>query len=283
MAKYNLSDIFEGDYPISQQYGVNASYYQQFGFAAHEGTDYATPTGVNILCPFEKGIIIRDVDAPVDAYGGHLVVWDPVQKVAVWYCHLSKNNASIGQEFTRGQVMGQTGNTGNSSGPHLHVNFVETDENKNRLNTNNGYKGFLNIQDRNLVEWIPITSSPNEPMDYQKMYEEEKQKHDEDNFNKDREIENLRKEVGTLQAKVDNAPAECEVQCQKVKDEVTSHLLAEFATKENIYKQKIKELESQATTPAPAIEKPLYERYRSARMVVKVAALLDIIKAIAKP
>lgn len=280
MAKYKLSDIFEGEYPTSQKYGVNAAYYQQYGFAAHEGTDYATPTGVNILCPFEKGIIIRDVDAPVDAYGGHLVVWDPVQKVAVWYCHLSKNNASIGQEFTRGQVMGQTGNTGNSSGPHLHVNFVETDENKNRLNTNNGYKGFLNIQDPNLVKWIPVTSSPTEPMeDYKKMYTAEKKAHDLDNKNKDTEIDALRKTIATQQVALDGHVADCELKCQNAKDETTKHLLIDFANKEKQLRDRIKELEAQATTPPPAVEKPLNERYRGKGAVAKLDAILEIIKA----
>lgn len=293
MAKYKLSDIFENDYPVTQKYGVNASYYKQFGFAGHEGVDYATPVGVNILCPFEKGIIIRDVDAPVDAYGGHLVVWDPIQKVAVWYCHLSKNNASIGQEFSRGQIMGQTGNTGNSSGPHLHANFCETDENKNRLNTNNGYKGFLNILDNTLVEWIPITSSPTTPMDYKKMYEDEKKAHDLDNRNKDKEIEGLRegitkkdseiealkRQVGTLQARVDNLPAEIAVECQKVKDETTAHLLATFTTKENAYKKQIKDLEGQIVSPPPAKEKPLYERFKGKGWGVKWDAIIEILKA----
>lgn len=151
---YKLSDIFEGDHPVSQYYGANVGYYSQFGFTnGHEGVDWATPTGVKVLAPFD-GVIIRDVDDPKSgAYGTHLVVWDPVQKCAVWFCHLSENYVSPGQSFKRGDVLGKTGNTGNSTGPHLHVNFVETDASGNRLNTGNGQKGFLNILDSKLVEW----------------------------------------------------------------------------------------------------------------------------------
>lgn len=282
MAKYVLSDIFEGNYRVTQHYGNNPDYYQQFGFQAHEGTDYGTPVGVKILCPFEKGIVLRDVDAPQDAYGTYIVIWDPVQKVAVWYCHLSTNNVSVGQEYKRGDILGQTGNTGNSSGPHLHVNFVETDDNGNRLNMNNGYKGFLNILDKTLVEWIPITSSPTpmpEEIDYKKMYKDEKKAHDIDNKNKDSEIDNLRKTIATQQVALDGHAADCELKCQSVKDETTKHLLIDFANKEDELRKKIKELEASATTPLPTPEKPLELRYKGSGWGVKLDAILKIFNA----
>lgn len=170
--KYQLSDIFEGDYPISQKYGVNVTYYMQFGLDGHEGVDYATPTGVDVYCPFEEGVVLRDNDDfKNNAYGNFIVVWDPIQKCAVWYCHLSVNSVKYGDIVKRGAILGKTGNSGNSSGPHLHVNFVETDEKGNRLNKNNGREGFLNVIDAQLVKWISIntppgsnTNSPSNPM-----------------------------------------------------------------------------------------------------------------------
>lgn len=153
MAKYTLSDIFKGDFPVTQYYGQRPEYYSQFGFRGHEGLDFGTPSGTPILAPFD-GKIIRDNDPVNNAYGNHIVVWDPAQKCAVWYCHLRDNNVSLGQIVKKGQVLGSTGSTGNSTGPHLHFNFVETDANGNRLNLNNGYKGFLNSLDPNLVKWI---------------------------------------------------------------------------------------------------------------------------------
>lgn len=154
---YKLSDIFEGNYPISQKYGNNKAYYLKVSGGTlkngHEGVDWATPTGVKILAPF-NGIILRDIESSVkNVYGGHIVVWDPVQKCAVWFCHLSSNSVVRGQIVKAGQVLGRTGNTGNTTGPHLHVNFVQTDAYGNRLNTNNGSLGFLNILDPKLVQW----------------------------------------------------------------------------------------------------------------------------------
>lgn len=148
---YTLSDLFPGNYPISQVYGANPAYYSQFGLAGHEGVDWATPVGVQLLCPFNQGIILRSGWDP--AYGYYLVIWDSVQLCAVWYCHLSRYYYNAGARIGRFAVVGLTGASGNVTGPHLHCNFVETDQNANRLDRNNGYQGFKNILSPKLVRW----------------------------------------------------------------------------------------------------------------------------------
>ena len=152
MSKYVLSDIFKGDYPISQYFSQRPEYYSQFGFAGHEGVDWATPVGTPITAPFD-GRIVQDNDPKDGVYGNYVVLWDYNQKCAVWFCHLDLNNVSIGDVVKKGQVLGKTGNSGNTSGPHLHFNFCETDSVGNRINKNNGYKGFLNVLNPILVEW----------------------------------------------------------------------------------------------------------------------------------
>jgi murein DD-endopeptidase MepM/ murein hydrolase activator NlpD len=152
MAKYVLYDLFEGDYKVSQYYGANIPYYIKFGLLGHEGVDWATPVGVKVLCPFTKGQVLRS--GWDKQYGWYVVIWDKIQKCAVWYCHLSKISVSAGQNVSRGTTVGLTGSSGNVRGPHLHVNFVETDANANRLNKLNGRQGFLNILDPNLVRWV---------------------------------------------------------------------------------------------------------------------------------
>ncbi len=151
MAKYQLSDIFEGNYNISQPYGANPQYYKQFGLKSHEGTDWATPVGVKLLNPFNQGIVLRAAWDPT--YGYYQTIWDPQQKCAVWYCHLSRHYVKAGQKISRYTVTGLTGRSGNVTGPHLHCNFVETDAYANRLNMKNGNQGFLNILDPKLVGW----------------------------------------------------------------------------------------------------------------------------------
>lgn len=152
MGKYVLSDLFEGNYPVSQYYGENKPYYAQFGFfLGHEGVDWATPVGTNILIPFASGTILQAAWHP--QYGYYVVTWDPKQLCAVWDTHLSTISCQAGQKLNRGTVIGRSGATGNVTGAHLHAGFVETDENANRKNMDNGNKGFLNILDPNLVYW----------------------------------------------------------------------------------------------------------------------------------
>lgn len=158
MAKYIISDIFEGDYPVTQKYANDPQEYGKFGLKGHEGVDWGTPVGVWVIVPFEKGQILRNGYDPI--YGYYIVIWDAIQKCAVWYCHLSSINCTPGQVLARGTRVGKTGATGNVNGAHLHCNFCETDQYANRLNTKNGYLGFLNILDPNLVEWKLVGNTP---------------------------------------------------------------------------------------------------------------------------
>lgn len=158
MAKYSLGSIFQSDFPVTQVYGANPDYYGQFGLAGHEGVDYGTPNGTPFIAPFD-GIILRDTFNDKD-YGNFTVVWDPTQLCAVWFCHLQDVTTIAGVKVTKGEILGHTNNTGNTTGPHCHVNFVETDALGNRLNTTNGFQGFLNILDTNLVSFAQVSPPP---------------------------------------------------------------------------------------------------------------------------
>jgi len=51
---------------------------------------------------------------------GYLIVVDHGNGFATYYGHLSNIYVAEGQAVERGQVIGAAGNTGNSTGPHLH-------------------------------------------------------------------------------------------------------------------------------------------------------------------
>lgn len=151
MSKYILGPIFKKDFPITQRYGDNPNSYPMFLVHGHEGIDYGTPNGTEIIAPFD-GVILRDTLNDKD-YGNFLVAWDPVQHCALWFCHLQDTPVNNGDRISKGQVIAHSNNTGHSTGPHTHVNFVETDASGNRLNLSNGKQGFLNLLDTNLVKF----------------------------------------------------------------------------------------------------------------------------------
>jgi murein DD-endopeptidase MepM/ murein hydrolase activator NlpD len=82
----------------------------------HTGVDYAVPVGTDVLAVAD-GVI--DPATWGKSYGTQLV-----QKLdGGWfiYAHLSKTLVKPGDKVKAGQVIAKSGNTGNSTGPHLHV------------------------------------------------------------------------------------------------------------------------------------------------------------------
>ena len=81
----------------------------------HTGVDFAVPTGTPVLAVADGKIENANWGK---SYGNQVV-----QKVDggwVIYAHLNKVRIKPGATVTKGQIVGESGNTGNSSGPHLH-------------------------------------------------------------------------------------------------------------------------------------------------------------------
>ena len=97
---------------------VNASAGSPFGprhGRSHNGTDFPVPIGTPIKAP-EDGVIKRTGSDKMN--GNHVVITSG--KNEHWLLHLSKINVSNGQNIKQGEVVGLSGNTGHSTGPHLH-------------------------------------------------------------------------------------------------------------------------------------------------------------------
>ncbi|WP_114418294.1 peptidoglycan DD-metalloendopeptidase family protein [Marinospirillum perlucidum] len=82
----------------------------------HHGTDFATPTGTLVVAPAD-GRILR---GRYHAFGGNYLVIDHGQGYTTRYLHLSGFLVNQGENVKRGQPIARTGNTGRSTGPHLH-------------------------------------------------------------------------------------------------------------------------------------------------------------------
>ncbi len=82
----------------------------------HEGLDIAANTGTPVVAPAD-GIVAR---VEYSSTYGNTVVIDHGYGYQTLYAHNSRNLVKVGQRIKRGERIAQVGNTGVSTGPHLH-------------------------------------------------------------------------------------------------------------------------------------------------------------------
>lgn len=101
---------------VSQRFGENPDRYARFGMAGHNGVDFAVPEATNIHA-VDRGTVVEVRDDP-EGYGLY------VKLRHAWgeslYAHLRGQGVREGHELDKGEFLGVSGNTGNSTGPHLH-------------------------------------------------------------------------------------------------------------------------------------------------------------------
>ncbi|MDJ1138033.1 M23 family metallopeptidase [Streptomyces iconiensis] len=109
--------------PVSGKYELSASFGKAGGRWAHNhsGQDLAVKIGTPVKA-VHKGTVVKAGgngagDGP--AYGNAVVIQHDNGKFSQ-YAHLSEVDVKPGQTVKTGQEIAKSGNTGNSSGPHLH-------------------------------------------------------------------------------------------------------------------------------------------------------------------
>jgi len=82
----------------------------------HQGLDISTPHGQGVITPSDGTVVFNGTEG---GYGKVLVV-DHGYGVKTRYGHLSETFVRLGEKVARGQKIAAVGNTGRSTGPHLH-------------------------------------------------------------------------------------------------------------------------------------------------------------------
>lgn len=111
---------FNGSYPITNPFGTyDPVAYANYPGSKHPGTDWGMPVGTQLVAGLTGHVAIYDRDPSVQVgRGKEVVITDGnVQRKT---CHMSRIDVIPGQYVTEGQPIGRSGNTGYSSGPHLH-------------------------------------------------------------------------------------------------------------------------------------------------------------------
>lgn len=95
----------------------------------HRGVDIAVPTGTTVYAAMDGTV----TTAAYDAYYGNYVVIENSEGYCTKYAHMDTLSVSAGQTITHGTVIGTTGNTGSSTGSHLHIECMYNGEYYNPL------------------------------------------------------------------------------------------------------------------------------------------------------
>lgn len=83
----------------------------------HDGVDIAVPVGTALYSAV-KGTV---VDSHYSDSAGHMVIVENDSGYRITFMHMDSRSVSVGERIEQGQLVGYSGNTGNSTGPHLHI------------------------------------------------------------------------------------------------------------------------------------------------------------------
>jgi murein DD-endopeptidase MepM/ murein hydrolase activator NlpD len=124
----------------------------------HTGIDFTASTGTPIYATGNG--TIASVEKEYRGYG-HNVVISHGYGYQTLYGHMSRITIKPGQKVKRGDIIGYVGNTGTSTGPHLHYEVIKHGKKINPVNF------FYNdLSPEEYEKMIQVSSSINQSLDY---------------------------------------------------------------------------------------------------------------------
>lgn len=138
---------FKGSYKLTQGFNdpcCRASY-AKFGLLGHNGWDFGMPVGTKLLSPHNGKVTESLLD--VSGYGWYIKIENDIEFSVLG--HMSKQSPiKVGTVVRGGDEIGLSGNTGNSTGPHLHWGYG-----RNPRNRDNGFNGYIDQ-----TYWMDVVS-----------------------------------------------------------------------------------------------------------------------------
>ncbi|MCA8863891.1 MULTISPECIES: peptidoglycan DD-metalloendopeptidase family protein [unclassified Halomonas] len=111
---------FEGNYRLSSGFNPRRKHPVTGRISPHNGTDFAMPIGTPVTAP-ANGVVERVSNH--HAAGRYIVVRHD-NGYRTRYLHLSRPLVTQGERVTMGERIALSGNTGRSTGPHLHYEVI---------------------------------------------------------------------------------------------------------------------------------------------------------------
>lgn len=114
---------------ITQMFGRTVGAKKLYVSGSHNGVDFGVPIGTNVKA-LSSGVVAGTGDTDVDCRRVSFGRWVLIKfnnGLAATYGHLSVIGVKVGDKVEEGQIIGYSGNTGYSTGPHVHISvYVAT-------------------------------------------------------------------------------------------------------------------------------------------------------------
>ncbi len=117
------------NYSLSSGFGLRMDPFLHT-MAKHEGLDFSAPVGTPILAS-AAGVVSR---SGWDSQYGNVVEINHAEGFKTRYAHASQLLVRVGQTVKRGDMIAKVGNTGRSTGPHLHYEVMRAGHHINPAN-----------------------------------------------------------------------------------------------------------------------------------------------------
>lgn len=117
------------DVYITQNFGITSASGRLYASGSHNGTDFKALMGTPIKAIADGTVSATgntDLACPRASFGKWILVKHD-NGLAATFGHLSVVSVSAGQKVSRGDIIGYSGNTGYSTGPHLHISVYPND------------------------------------------------------------------------------------------------------------------------------------------------------------
>lgn len=156
-----ITPIISDDYIVSQEYAVTNG--GELGYITHKGIDYAQSGEVAIMNLYD-GYVTNVVNSCREGdrwcgggFGNHVMVTTTIGEVTnnIYYAHLEYATVESGSKIKIFEPIGYMGNTGNSTGKHLHF---EVRQNNISMDPN----GLLNYVNEQFIEYSAELSCLND-------------------------------------------------------------------------------------------------------------------------
>ena len=142
---------FKGNFPITQKFNDSRyrSSYAKFGYCGHNGIDYGCPVGTPLIAPISGKVLETDIWDPT-GYGWYIKIVNDKEGALLGHMR-EASKLKPGATVNQGDAVGFSGNTGNSTGPHLHSGYYREPRDRD-----NGFNGYMDQ-----TYWFSITDTVN--------------------------------------------------------------------------------------------------------------------------